>query len=51
MLSNKTAYEELKRQYHHVLAKTDKAKYMPIKKVSVTEEINGIATVTDTHMG
>lgn len=50
MLSNKNAYEELKRQYHHVLAKFDKSKYMPIKDVSVAGEINGVATITDTHM-
>lgn len=50
MLNEKLAYEELKKQYHYVLMKSDKQKYMPIKEVLATEKVNGVATITDTHM-
>ena len=35
MLNEKLAYEELKKQYHYVLMKSEKQKYMPIKEVFV----------------
>lgn len=50
MLNEKLAYEELKKQYHYVLMKSDKQKYMPIKEVFVIGKINGVATITGTHM-
>lgn len=50
MLNEKLAYEELKKQYHYVLMKSEKQKYMPIKEVFVIGKINGVATITGTHM-
>lgn len=50
MLNENIAYEELKKQYHYVLMKSDKQKYMPIKDVFVTGKVNRVATITDTHM-